>query len=176
MGIAMISPLIRSREEFFDEFLAYCREERLFAGISKSFCDPTEIKKHFEQCRAAVKAMSTAGGTGGICFFDDCVLKYMIEHACGGFAPAELAPEGLLKVFYTKGKAIEYWNALVVYIKTGYNASKAARLLYLHRSTFLKRLDKIKRMSGMDFESHRQRLKAAILAELLEEHGAKNER
>lgn len=176
VGIITALPAAQSRNEFFKEFEAYCKEEKLFVGISRSFCKIGEIKRHFEQCRAAVKTLSTAAVNGGICFFDDCVLKYMLEHACGDFTPTELAGEGLLRVLSTRKEAVDYWNVLTTYIKTGCNASEAARLLYLHRSTFLKRLDKIKRISGMDFESHTQRLKVTILAELLDNRGTKNEK
>lgn len=129
------------------EFLAPLR---LCAGISKSFQDLAELEERYQEAVAALET-APSRNPGDLCFFEDNVLRYMIQHSCGAFSPSVLFPSGLLRLQeFCMNREVDYLHVLRVWLECGCNASEASRRLYLHRSTLMKRLDRIREILDND--------------------------
>ena len=80
-----------------------------------------------------------------------------------------LIPSELLQLLDRDVFPGEYWETLKCYLDNEMNASKTARDLFIHRTTFLKRIDRI--LSLIDLSTPDKRLYIRICIYLLETLG-----
>ena len=59
-------------------------------------------------------------------------------------------------------------ETLRTYIETRYNAVEAAKALFISRSTFLRRIDNIKKLTGIDLDSCDERLYLELSYQILD--------
>ena len=85
--------------------------------------------------------------------FEDISLYYLME-CCSRELPTHMvcSQKLLLLKSYDIRHHSEYCETLKVYLETHLNAVQASRRLFIHRSTFLYRLDRIKELINIDFE------------------------
>ena len=62
----------------------------------------------------------------------------------------------------------DYYNTLKLYVQNHLNAVQTAKQLYIHRSTFLYRMEKIKEMIHLDLDDYDTLLYAMITFRMLE--------
>ena len=67
------------------------------------------------------------------------------------FSAEQLAHKGLLKLYeYDREHDTEYVNTLKCYILSRFNASEAAQKLYIHRTTFIRRMERIESLISLN--------------------------
>ena len=69
---------------------------------------------------------------------------------------------------YDKEHQTEFYKTLKVYLENNENAVKSARKLFIHRSTFLYRLERIKEMTGLDLNDPNMHLYCLLSYRILE--------
>ena len=69
---------------------------------------------------------------------------------------------------YDKEKSSNLYQTLKMYLEDGRNATKIAEKLYIHRSSLVKRLDKIQNLTGINIEKSTDRLYVELSCILLE--------
>ena len=57
----------------------------------------------------------------------------------------------------------QYYKTLECYVKCRYNAAHTAKELFIHRSTFLNRLERIKELTKLDLDDFASRLVCGTL-------------
>ena len=72
-------------------------------------------------------------------------------------------------VQYDKEKGTEYYKTLNTYFECKYNAAEAAKRLFINRSTFHYRLERIQELVNIDFDSNDELLYSAISFKILEQ-------
>ena len=117
------------------------------------------MKGHMNLRRQYIQA-STALDVGSrkkpylwIHHFNNVALTYILEQSTRRLPGYMLCHEKLLDLQRTdREQNTEYMLTLRTYLEENLNATQAASLLFIHRSTFLYRLDKIKNIldSGLD--------------------------
>lgn len=91
--------------------------------------------------------------------FQESLLPFLL-HQCREKLPlAELESESIriLRQYDTQ-RGTEYLKTLEAYLRNEMSISRTSEALYIHRSSLLKRLDKILRLTGLDLENPDTRL------------------
>jgi hypothetical protein len=171
VGIMDMAIFPYSNENFLSMLETRLQEMHLCAGISVPFFDLRQMHTYYRQACIALDMARTMknGGGGGRCFrFVNYCLVNMLQQCTGEFPLETFCNRGLLYLWNNKDDSkTDYWNVLRVYLNTGCNASETARLLYMHRSTLLKRLNRIFQILKIDFHDSAQVLQLQIWVHLL---------
>lgn len=139
----------------------YLQDMNFRAGISMPFKDIYKSRSYYVQAANALHMGSEQYPQKLIYNFTDYALPYMLQHCSGEFEPELIFPPGLTHILHHKGSA-DYWETLKRYLDNECNASRTASEMYLHRSTLLPRLEKIKTFVEMDTPQQRLYLRICI--------------
>lgn len=102
--------------------------------------------------------------------FEHCAFDYLLEHSKGNFSVESLKTKGFRRLeALNEQSAVDYIHTLRVYLDQQMNSSEAAKLLFLHRSSFLKRLEHIRAALGDELETPQGRLLLHWLLYLIQE-------
>lgn len=105
-------------------------------------------------------------------FFQDQILQYMLDECAGKLPVESLFSPGLLSLLeHDRTRGTEYVKTLDIYLKNETSMSRTAAALYIHRSSLLKRLNKIERLIQEDLQDPDVRLYYRICFALRENRG-----
>ncbi len=129
------------------------------AGVSL----PIERILHLRDgVRLAKRTLETARQfqhPGNIVCFDEIAPIYILQYGITEFKPKTLcAPELTALMKKSQESGIDLVSTLRTYVLHMYNASAAARALFLHRSTLLYRLEQIEKITGISLNDPNSRL------------------
>lgn len=118
-------------------------------GVSNPFTDLDHLGDYMQQAGYAVENGRDSGKT--LCYFQDHALSYILD-VCTREMPADaLVPRGLTALLeHDRQRGTEYVHTLDVYLQNETHTTQTAGALYIHRSSLIKRLDKIQQLLGED--------------------------
>jgi hypothetical protein len=152
----------------------YLKDMNFLAGTSVPFYDLFKARSYFLQACCALETGYALVQDRRIYRFEDFVLTYMLRHCCGQFDPELIFPPGLSRL-RDFGGSVDYWDTLRRYLDNESNASRTAKEMFLHRSSLLPRLEKIKTFVDMDTPQQRLYLRICIyIYDLLDSKVNKN--
>lgn len=135
----------QDEEEVGSALTYFIRDSYLKAGYSRCVRGHMYFRKQYVQARTALDVGSRKRPYVWIHHFDQIVLNYIMEQVTRKLPASMICHENLLKLRETDEKNhSEYMKTLKVYLDENLSATRAAEELYIHRSTFLYRLEKIK--------------------------------
>ena len=142
------------------QFVELGREvERMgyYGGVSNAFSELTDIDQHLLQAEfAAARGRDEARA---LFFFHDYALSYLLDACCAEMPVEAVMGQGLKNLrAYDQAKGSEHVHTLELYLRNECNVTRTAHDLHIHRSSLLKRLDKIKAMLDDDLEDPNHRL------------------
>lgn len=141
-------------------------------GLSNPFRELSLFPHFYEQASFALESFMESDSSETISRFGENILRYMLSACTGTMPKGVLYPAGLLRlVEHDLQKGSDYVRTLRVYLNSECNASRTADQLYVHRNSFLKRLERITRILEMDLEDADTRLLLRICLKLLESTG-----
>lgn len=154
-------------QQAIDEFseavfrMGYC------VGLSNPFTLLHQAPDYLPQASYALAQTRDTGEK--LAFFRDHVLSHMLD-ACLNELPVEsLLTQGLHALIdHDRQKGSEYLHTLDLYLQNETSVSRTAEALFIHRSSLLKRLDKIYRLLGSTLDSPEERLYLRLCLELLQ--------
>lgn len=133
-------------------------------GISTLFDDSAELLNYFQQAEAALLFCGGREHQIGIYRFEEYRLPFLLKKGLDAL-PLEtlLTPE--LRRFLEEDSESQYENYKILrsYIRNNLNISETTAELFLHRSSLIYRLDKIKRMLGSDLTQKEEQLYLRLL-------------
>ena len=155
--------------DVISKLASFFRDNNLKAGVSNTFVGFNEIKLHFDQAELALNIGLRRRPTIWIHRYKDNVEDLLLE-SCVSKLPAKMlcAPELIRLREYDETNGTNYCFTLLTYLKNHMNKVQTAKDLYIHRSTFLYRLDRIQRLTGLDFEKSYKPWYMLLSFELLE--------
>ncbi|MGN0295226.1 MAG: PucR family transcriptional regulator [Lachnospiraceae bacterium] len=143
--------VVKSKEDFFSNFPYLIRDFGCKAGISDVFHDYAALGNYRRQADIALEYGNKKDSYRWYYHFKDFTLDYMTGQMTVLFSPEQLAHKGLLKLQeYDKEHDTEYVRTLKYYIMNRFNASEAAQKLYIHRTTFIRRMERIENLISLD--------------------------
>ncbi len=111
-------------------------------GVSNLFTDLHLLPYYLQQ--AGYASECGGGQAGTLHFFRDHVLSYMLDGCTQELPIASLCSRGLhMLMAHDRQKGTEYIKTLDVYLRNEMRITQTAKALYIHRSSLIKRLDRI---------------------------------
>lgn len=141
----------------------------LKAVVSNTFIDLSELKYNYLQARIALNIGRRSKPYKWIYYFDDIAPFYLVE-CCTKELPSNLVCSKYILVLINHDKEhdTDYYNTLKIYLKNNLNAVKSSNDLFIHRSTFLYRIQKIKELININFKDKKSLLYFEIYINILE--------
>lgn len=134
----------------------YLEDMDFTAGVSRTFHDPFHARTYYRQALNALEMSYELPSETRWHLFGEHVLDYMLANCCGDFdAESIVAPE-LVRLYNSGPSGPEYVQTLRVFLDSGCHTTQTAQEMFLHRSTLIKRLDRIREI--VDIESPERRL------------------
>ncbi len=133
--------------------------DQCIAGSSNVFFDLADSKPYYDQAKIAADYVSRTAPARKICCFEECAADHLLHYG-DSVLPAELVCEkGILEMFRKdKGSGNYLCETLYTAFKNHLNTTHTARDLYIHRSTLLYRLDRIRQFIDLDTKDFDQLL------------------
>ena len=140
----------------------------LCAGFSNPFTDLYSLRTYYLQAEAAIDNGHIYHPEQSIYYFADYALTEMIINAFGAFPIESYFPDGFRKLIeHDKSSDVSYLATLDVFLEENMSYSKAAGRLFIHRSTLLERIERIKQELSADLKNPAERLKLQIILKAL---------
>ena len=132
-------------EEIETELIYFIRDSYLKAGYSRSMTGHMNLRRQYLQAKIALEVGSRKKPYVWIHRFDQMVLPYLMEQTTKELPATMVCHENLLELKkLDENHHYEYMLTLRTYLEQNLNATQTANELFIHRSTFLYRLEKIK--------------------------------
>ena len=127
------------------EMKYFIRESFLKAGYSRAMRGHGNLRRQYVQACIALDVGSRIKPYLWIHHFNSVAFPYLLEQATRRLPGYMVSHEGLLALQqHDAMQHTEYMKTLRVYLDQNLNAMQTAKELFIHRSTFLYRLEKIK--------------------------------
>ncbi|UWG98448.1 helix-turn-helix domain-containing protein [Dehalobacter sp. DCM] len=155
------------RKDFFQEMVVFLRDSLLIAGISRKFTDFLDLRAAYHQTNIAFELGRIKNPTYWYFKFNDVALDYLLKNGLGRFDPDQVCSQVLVVLRqYDRSYNTRYYQTLYEYMDKHYNATAAAKSLYIARSSFLKRMERIAELTGVDLDNWAEQLYIAISFQL----------
>ncbi|MDR1292514.1 MAG: helix-turn-helix domain-containing protein [Clostridiales Family XIII bacterium] len=148
----------------------FLRDNNLTGGKSDVFTGFGHVLQHYAQAGIANKLRPKVKQYDHLCMFRDVVEQYLLE-TCTETMPASMvcAPELLRLKAYDEKHQTEFYHTLSVYLKSDLHSVKAAKDLFVARSTFIYRIERIQALTGLDFNKLGDKWYLLLSLELIEQ-------
>ena len=129
------------------------------AGASTELEGLCDIRAGYIQASAALEYGESGGSSPCLFRFDDHALRFLLDCGRRQIRPALLISEKLRKLkAYDAENHTELFHTLEVYLKLERNVVQTAKALFIHRSTLFYRLDRIRKIAGINDDDAQERL------------------
>lgn len=134
-----------TEEEAESKLICFIRDSFLKAGYSRTMQGHMNLRRQYLQARIALDVGRRHKPYVWVHKFNQMVLPYLMEQCVRTLPGQMICHEHLLELKrQDEIHETEYMLTLKTYLEQNLNATQTANELYIHRSTFLYRLEKIK--------------------------------
>ena len=139
----------------------------LAVGASSAYGDLKNTFYYYNQTLAAARLGEKADPGRAVWRYEDYLLPDMLRRIRVRQIPAALTPAGLLRLMeYDRANGTELVRLLRGYLDHDRNVTRCARGLFMTRSTCIRHLEQIKRISDLDLDDADVRLTCSIALRL----------
>lgn len=157
VGILRVTP--ESEDSVMTVFSDLLKQMDYYGGISLKMYDIRQFDAYFLQASYTVNEGPGSNRSGALFDFADYSLQYLLQVILGKVSVPSLIPDGLAALAeHDRKKNTEYVRTLEVYLSDERSITKTAEDLFIHRSSLMKRLEKIRQILKMDLEDPQNRL------------------
>lgn len=157
VGIVQASP--DNEETVMDIFRDLLRQMDYLGGISLKMRDIRQFDAYFLQASYAVSEGPGRDKNEALYDFSEYGLQYLLQVVSGKVSVPGLIPDGLAALDeHDRKKNTEYVRTLDVYLRDERSLTRTSEDLFIHRSSLIKRLEKIRQILKMDLEDPKNRL------------------
>ncbi|MDR1586954.1 MAG: helix-turn-helix domain-containing protein [Treponema sp.] len=141
------------RDKVIAPLVFLLEEENLRAGMGSCFTGFDELHQYYKQAELALTLGSRYRPDQRLCHFRD-MLELQLLDSCTRELPAHMvcAPELIRLREYDSGHNTNYFHTLYVFLKNNLRPVQTIKELYIHRSTLIYRLERIRKITGLDVE------------------------
>lgn len=152
-----------SRHGFYQQFAAFIRDHVCMAGVSSVFQDISMLSEAKKCALAALELGQKKNPHFWYHLFDDYRLDYLKETLQNALAPEFLYhPAVYILKKYDSENNTELSATLRAYLEHDRSMTAAADAIFVHRTTFFRRMDRIRSLTGLNLDD----LKTILLLEL----------
>lgn len=155
-SIVVICNMLLVKERYdtlLSRLVPFIRDNLMKMGLSEPFSDFGQLAFAYRKAAAAIKMGVRQNSSDWHFKFEDYQLPYMWE-ACTAQFPAEhLGPSGLKTLMdYDGEKGTDYCGTLYLLLRNKGNIVRTAEMLRISRSAMIKRVERIRELTGNDFK------------------------
>lgn len=160
--------LKKLRDEIQEEMLFHDKEIKVKAGIGKMVKGIANLQESYKEAEDAFSFIDISGdiseeGTSYFMMFSDLGIFKLLSQLNDPALLLEYVPESLQKLYnYKKPQQEDLLTTLKTYLNCNQNLSKTAQSLYVHYKTAVYRIEKIAKITGMDFNNANEMLSVRI--------------
>ena len=155
-------------QPFCQELAVFLRESLMVAGLSRRFSDLYEIPCAARQTDIAFEMGSQRDPMYWYYKFDDYAFAYIVLQGMQEFQPHQICAQPLFDLMkYDLENSTNLNETLHTFIELRYNAVASAKKLFVARSSFLKRLDRIHELTGIDLDDYETRIYLALSYQIM---------
>ncbi len=147
---------------------ALADQYNLFINVSNPFRNLYHLKIFYDSCKTIRNIARKKKRESRVTYFDDVIFSALT----GTLTPEEKLtfPQTAYKTLYAYDSAHNtgLCATLNTYIEHGCSITEASEALFIHRNTMAKRLDRIKEISGIDFQNGRQLIHFYLTGRILQ--------
>ncbi len=149
--------------------IEFLRDSFLKTGISNSVISVMDLRYCYIQAKIALEYGSKYQTFRWVHKFEDITMQYFME-CCLADLPVHMVCSSSLLALKEHDRVhhSDFYNTLKVYLDSHLNAVQSARKLFIHRSTFLYRLEKIQELVHINFDDQDQLFYLLISYRILE--------
>ena len=163
-----------NQEEIAGKLVYFIRDTYLKAGYSRVMTGHMNLRRQYVQAKTALDVGSRKKPYLWIHYFSQVAMTYILEQATKRLPGTMICHEGLLELKkHDEENQTQYMETLRVYLEQHLSATQAARELFIHRSTFLYRLDRIREILQSDLDDPEEIFYLELSFRLLEQEEEK---
>lgn len=138
-------------EKARQEFTCFLRDNLMSSGNSRSFHHISGLPEAARQTAIALKYGREKNPHFWYHDFDDYAFDYVMDRVKGELSGRNVCHPALLLLMEEDNRRhTQYYKTLYTYFKNRYNTVAAARELFIHRTTFIKRMEHIEKLMKVD--------------------------
>lgn len=157
-------------EEILERIVSFLKDTFLKAGVSNEFVGFEELDAYYRQAATALEVGCRRKPYRWIYRFDEMALDYVLEQASRELPVRLVCSERILRLQnYDRKHHTDYYHTLKTYVENQMNAVQTAKKLFIHRSTFLYRMEKIEELVQLDLNDYDTLLYVMMTFRILEQ-------
>lgn len=136
----------------------FLRENMYKVGVSNEAVGFDRLRGAFLQARAAMDLGGARDPMFWYYLFEDYLSDYLLRKAAEDI-PAEMLMLPALDTLrlHDRRRGTRFVETLQVYVRENFNVTHAARALYIHRTSFQDRMERIRALTGLDLDDEEVR-------------------
>lgn len=159
-------------DDITDKLYYFVHDSYLQTGYSRVMLGHMNLRRQYVQAKIALKLGKSHYPARWIHPFNDISFPYILAECTRRLPSYMVSHEKLMRLKYLdEDRHTEYFRTLKSYLDHHMNAVQTAKDLYIHRSTFLYRLEKIKQLLNSDLEDPDELLYLMLSFRLIETEG-----
>ena len=156
-------------EDITQKLFYFVHDSYLQTGYSRSMLGHMNLRRQYVQAKIALELGKNHAPTQWIHPFNDVSFSSLLRECTRRLPSYMISHEKLLQLKYMdENHHTEYLKTLKLYLDHHMNAVQTAKALYIHRSTFLYRLEKIKQILKSDLNDTEEILYLMLSFRLIE--------
>lgn len=160
------------REDILSNLIYMLRESLLKAGISMEFSDLFSLCYYYDQAENALKLGQSIDPTLWYYRYENYAYRHLLKKAAGDATIESICPDSLTRLItYDQKHNRQYTRSLKVYLEQNMSVTKAIRILYIQRSTFIYQLKRIHEISGLNLTQKDIRIHLLLVFQIMDEEG-----
>ena len=132
-------------------------------GIGGAVSTITEIPKSYREAHDALDLGETLNGLESITAFSELGIFRLLRHIKDSSALIQFIPHSLKELLdYQQANQADLLKTLQTFLECNQNVAQTAKLLFIHYKTVVYRMDRIKEITGMDFNDSEEMLSVRV--------------
>lgn len=160
----------RTKTDLFQSLAYFLRDTVTKAGVSRCFEDLVRIGEYCYQAQTALRLGQQSNPDFWYYKFEDYTVDYILESMTRNVSKENLYYKGIIRLKkYDEENGTDLLPTLRHFAECIFNTGTAAEKAYVHRTTLIRRLEKIKAICGVDLTNARDVLHVLISFQLMKE-------
>lgn len=132
-------------------------------GIGSAVGDISEIPQSYREAHDALDLGETLNGLASITAFSELGIFRLLRHVKDSSALLQFIPKSLKELLdYQQANQSDLLETLQTFLDCNQNAAQTAKHLFVHYKTVVYRLDRVKEITGMDFDDSEEMLSVRV--------------
>lgn len=159
-----------SIDDLLHQIVYFVRDNFLKVGVSNVSLSLGGLHDYYQQSQIALQYTCSGSSSLWIAKFDNIAIHYILENCKGALPYVMVCSEKIMAMrAYDEAHSTEFYRTLKVFLQNQFNALQSSRELFIHRSTFIYRMERIRNQFHVNLDDPQSLLHVMITMQLLDE-------